>query len=139
MFGIGMMEFLVVAVAVLVFVGPQKMPQLMRQMGRFFVHMCCTATEVRSTFDGVVCDAEAEIRREEFDKIKKVMDDARQSIESPVAAEEYRPDHQHGPESIEHHHDPHHLDQGHDHHDPNSDPDPHANDQPVEPTKTSEN
>ena len=95
MFGIGMMELLVIAVAILVFVGPQKMPELMRQAGRLFVHMRRTATEVRSTFDGVVRDAEAEIRREEFDKIKKAMDETRNALSAPVLAEEYQPDHQH--------------------------------------------
>jgi sec-independent protein translocase protein TatB len=104
MFGIGMMEFVVVAVAILVFVGPQKMPELMRQAGRFFVHMRRTATEVRSTFDGVVQEAEAEIRREEFDKIKKVMDETRQSIEAPLQTQEYHGDHHH---DQPHHDDPH--------------------------------
>lgn len=110
MFGIGMMELLVIAIAILVFVGPQKMPELMRQAGRLFVHMRRTATEVRSTFDGVVRDAEAEIRREEFEKIKKAMDETRNALSAPVLAEEYQPDHQHFDDG-------HHDDHSHEHHD----------------------
>jgi sec-independent protein translocase protein TatB len=69
-FGIGFMELLVIAVVALVFVGPKKLPDLMRQAGRFFVQMRRTTSDVRSTFDQVVRDAEDEIRREHADALK---------------------------------------------------------------------
>ena len=73
MFGIGFFELLVIAVVALVFIGPKKLPDFMKQAGRFFVQMRRTANDVRSTFDGVVREAENEIRREEADTLKSLL------------------------------------------------------------------
>jgi sec-independent protein translocase protein TatB len=73
MFGIGFFELLVIAVFALVFVGPKKLPEVMRQAGKFFVHIRRTANDVRSTFDQVVKDAEDEIRREEAEHVKALL------------------------------------------------------------------
>ena len=73
MFGIGFFELLVIAVFALVFVGPKKLPEVMRQAGKFFVHMRRTANDVRSTFDQVVREAEDEIRREEAEHVKALL------------------------------------------------------------------
>lgn len=61
MFGIGLSEILVVALLVLLCVGPRQLPDLMRQFGRIFVRVRRMGSEVRSTFDNVIRDAEQEL------------------------------------------------------------------------------
>lgn len=72
MFGIGFFELCIIAIAALVVVGPQKLPGMMRQFGRFFVQLRRASNDVRSTFDTIVHDAENEIRREEM-KLKSTI------------------------------------------------------------------
>ena len=66
MFGIGFFELCIIAVVALVFVGPKRLPDLMKQVGKFFVQARRVSNEVRSTFDTVVRDAEDDIRRQEY-------------------------------------------------------------------------
>ena len=47
MFGIGPMEIVVIIVVALLFVGPQKLPELAKQMGKFIVHAKRMTTDVR--------------------------------------------------------------------------------------------
>lgn len=70
MFGIGFFELVVIAVVALIFIGPQRLPEFMKQAGRIFVQVRRTANDVRSTFDHVIRDAEAEIRREEVEAMR---------------------------------------------------------------------
>lgn len=70
MFGIGFLELVFIAVAVLLVVGPKKLPDVMKQAGRFFVQIRRTTNDVRSTFDTVIREAEDEIRREEVAALK---------------------------------------------------------------------
>ncbi len=72
MFGIGFSELLVIAVVAIVFVGPKRLPEVMKQLGRFFVHARRMSNEVRSTFDSVVHQAEQEIHLENLKKIKEM-------------------------------------------------------------------
>ena len=64
MFGIGFMELIVVAVVVLMFVGPRRLPDLMRQGGRLFVRVRRMSAEVKSSFDKVIHEAEQELDAE---------------------------------------------------------------------------
>jgi Tat protein translocase TatB subunit len=80
MFSIGFMELAVIAVAALIFVGPKKLPQLMKQMGRFFVQIRRQTTEVRSTINHAIRDAENEILHEEREKIKALIDTSKTEI-----------------------------------------------------------
>jgi Tat protein translocase TatB subunit len=73
MFGIGFFELVLIAAVALIFVGPQKLPEVMKQAGRFFVQMRRAANEVKSTFDGVIRQAEDEIRREEADAMRALL------------------------------------------------------------------
>ncbi len=69
MFGIGFSELIVIAIVALVLIGPKRLPEVMQQAGKLFVHLRRTANEVKSGFDQVVRDAEDEIRREEAERI----------------------------------------------------------------------
>ena len=85
MFGVGFFELLIIAVFALVFVGPKRLPEVMRQAGRLFVHIRRTANDVRSTFDQVIREAEAEIRREEAESLRnalKPMQDAHAEVKA---------------------------------------------------------
>lgn len=73
MFGMGFLELVVIAVVALVFIGPKKLPDFMKQAGRFFVQMRRTANDVRSTFDEVVRDAETQIRKEEAEAMRGLL------------------------------------------------------------------
>lgn len=76
MFGIGLSEILVVALLVLLCVGPRQLPELMRQFGRIFVRVRRMGSEVRSTFDNVIRDAERELDLESHLKEKKSLTSA---------------------------------------------------------------
>ena len=68
MFGIGFMEFVLIAVVCLVFFGPKKLPEIMQQLARLFVQVRRMSNEAKSAFDTVIQDAEREMRKEELQK-----------------------------------------------------------------------
>jgi Tat protein translocase TatB subunit len=112
LFGIGPLEIAVIMVFALIFVGPQKLPELARQFGRFFVQMKRVTSDVRGTVDEYMRKAENEILQEEREKIralieKEVLNPAR-TIEADIK------DGIHSSEDSSHH-DPHHNEH-HDHH-----------------------
>ena len=71
MFGIGPLELVVIVVAALIFVGPQRMPHVMKQFGKIFVQAKRYSNDVRDTFQDVVRQAEEELGREELEALKK--------------------------------------------------------------------
>jgi sec-independent protein translocase protein TatB len=73
MFGVGFFEIIIIAVVALVVIGPKRLPDVMRQAGRLFVHVRRTANDVRSSFDQVIRDAEDEIRREEAQSLRQAL------------------------------------------------------------------
>lgn len=73
MFGIGFVELCVIIVVALVFVGPKKLPELMRQAGKFFVQVRRMTSDVKSTMDEVIHEAEQEIRKEEREHLTKLI------------------------------------------------------------------
>jgi sec-independent protein translocase protein TatB len=73
MFGIGFSELVVIAIVALIFVGPKRLPEVMKQAGKLFVHVRRTANDVKGTFDQVVREAEADIRRQEAEEMRQLM------------------------------------------------------------------
>lgn len=73
MFGIGFSELIVIAIVALIFVGPKRLPEVMKQAGKLFVHVRRTANDVKGTFDQVVREAENEVRKEEADQMRQLM------------------------------------------------------------------
>jgi sec-independent protein translocase protein TatB len=69
MFGIGPMELIVIAVIAIIFIGPQKLPEVMQKVGRLFVQLRRQTEDIRSSFQDVVRDAEREL---ELEKVKKL-------------------------------------------------------------------
>ncbi|MEZ4744196.1 MAG: Sec-independent protein translocase protein TatB [Bdellovibrionota bacterium] len=72
MFGIGFVEICIIALVAVVFVGPKKLPELMKHVGKFFVQVRKMSNEVKSSFDNVVREAEQEIHLENLRKIKEM-------------------------------------------------------------------
>ena len=68
MFGIGIMEIVVVAVVLLLFVGPRRLPQTMHQLGKIFVRVRRVSSEAKSTFDNIIRTAEQEVDKEIAEK-----------------------------------------------------------------------
>lgn len=70
MFGIGPMEMLVIAVAAMIFIGPKRLPELMRNFAKFYVQAKRYSNEFRESVTSVVKEAEDELRLEEAKNIK---------------------------------------------------------------------
>ena len=51
LFGIGFFELCIIAVVALIFVGPNKLPELFRDMGKFFVTMRRASNEIRHSIE----------------------------------------------------------------------------------------
>ena len=62
--GIGFLELVIIGVAALVLLGPKRLPEVMRQVARFYVQIRRTSNDFKSAFDHVVREAEDEVRRE---------------------------------------------------------------------------
>jgi sec-independent protein translocase protein TatB len=62
--GIGFLELVIIGVAALVLLGPKRLPEVMRQVARFYVQVRRTSNDFKSAFDHVVREAEDEVRRE---------------------------------------------------------------------------
>jgi Tat protein translocase TatB subunit len=110
LFGIGPFELMVIVVGAVVIIGPKKLPQAMKQLGRFFVHARRMTSDVRNSFDTVIKDAETEIRVEEVQKTRELIENARKEVGDSLS--------DHKDSGASHHddgHDDHHHD-GHDHH-----------------------
>jgi len=110
MFGLGFFEIVVIAVAALVLVGPKKLPDLMRQAGKFFVQVRRTTNDVRSTFDQVIKEAEDDLRQKEIEDLKNILSpnalNNQSAIETPTTAtDSVNPSHS-NPEGS-HHYSPH--------------------------------
>ncbi len=71
MFGIGPLELMVVVVFALVFIGPEKLPDLMKKFSRLFVQARRYTSDIRSDINKVIEDAELEIKKEEIADLRE--------------------------------------------------------------------
>lgn len=74
MFGIGIGELIVIAIVALLFIGPQKLPEVARQFGKFFVQFKRVTSEARQAVDDVIKEAEREVIREEHQKFREALE-----------------------------------------------------------------
>lgn len=73
------LEFLMVAIAALVFVGPKDLPILLRKLGQFMAKMRAMAAEFRASFDEMA-------RQSELDELRKEVEAMRNAQFSDIAA-----------------------------------------------------
>lgn len=67
MFGIGGPELVIILVVALIVIGPQKLPQMMRSLGKGLAEFKRMGNDVKSTLDLEVDRAESEARKREVD------------------------------------------------------------------------
>jgi len=60
MFGIGMPEMLVILAVALIVIGPSKLPEIARSLGRGYAEFSRSMREVRRSFDDMTSDFEQE-------------------------------------------------------------------------------
>lgn len=65
MFGIGQFELLIIIVVALIVIGPGKLPELMRSIGKGFAEFKRVSTDVKQTFDMEVRRAEQEAEKKD--------------------------------------------------------------------------
>ena len=63
--GIGFLEIVVIGVAAFILLGPSRLPEIMRQVARFYVQLRRTSNEFKSAFDHVVHEAERDLKIKE--------------------------------------------------------------------------
>lgn len=59
--GLGLLEILIIGLAAMVLLGPSRLPSLMRQFAKIYVHLRRTSNDFKSAFDHVIQEAEAEM------------------------------------------------------------------------------
>ena len=64
-------EFLIVAIAALVFVGPKDLPALLRKLGQFMAKVRSMAAEFRASFDEMARQSELDELRKEVEALRR--------------------------------------------------------------------
>ncbi|MCX6116974.1 MAG: Sec-independent protein translocase protein TatB [Proteobacteria bacterium] len=88
--GIGFLELVVIAVVALVLLGPQRLPGVLSQLGKFYVQLRRTSAEFRGAVDQVVRQAESEVR---LDEIRRLTAIAEENDRKTAAEEAAKKDH----------------------------------------------
>ena len=83
MFGIGLPEMVIIAIVALIFIGPDKLPSVLRSVGKGLVELKRATSQVRSTVQEEMYKIEEEI---ELDEVRKSAQDLTSEIGS-VASE----------------------------------------------------
>lgn len=68
MFGVGGPELLIICVVALVVIGPKKLPEMLRSLGKGVAEFKRVGNDVKSTLDEEVTKAETESRKREVDE-----------------------------------------------------------------------
>lgn len=90
MFGVGGPELLIICVVALIVIGPKKLPEMLRSLGKGVAEFKRVGNDVKTTLDDEVSKAETEARKREVDeemarrkaeKAKQEADDAKAEAE----------------------------------------------------------
>lgn len=68
MFGIGGPELLIICVVALIVIGPKKLPEMLRSLGKGVAEFKRVGNDVKSTLDEEVTKAETEARKREVEE-----------------------------------------------------------------------
>ncbi|WP_029415596.1 Sec-independent protein translocase protein TatB [Brevundimonas bacteroides] len=68
--GIGGLEYLIIAVVALIVVGPERLPAMLRQLGKWVAQMRRMANEFRSSFDEMARQSELDELRKEVEALR---------------------------------------------------------------------
>jgi sec-independent protein translocase protein TatB len=72
MFDIGWTELLVIAVVMIIVVGPKDLPAMLRTMGRYAGKLRRTASEFRGQFEDAIRESELDEIRGEFESLRSI-------------------------------------------------------------------
>ncbi|MEF2231490.1 MAG: Sec-independent protein translocase protein TatB [Pseudodesulfovibrio sp.] len=92
MFGIGGPELLIICIVALIVIGPKKLPEMLRSLGKGLAEFKRVGNDVKSTLDEEVGKAEAEARKREVEeemakrKAQKAKEEAAAADAKPVEA-----------------------------------------------------
>ncbi len=67
MFGVGGPELLIICLVALIVIGPKKLPEMLRSLGKGVAEFKRVGNDVKSTLDQEVSKAESEARKREVD------------------------------------------------------------------------
>jgi sec-independent protein translocase protein TatB len=81
MFGLGTSEMVLIAVVALVVIGPERLPRIMRQLGRYYAQIRRAADDLRRAF---VMEADRQDAQERYEALQARR---RQELEARKAAE----------------------------------------------------
>lgn len=90
MFGLGFVEILVILVVVLLVVGPDKLPEFSRSMGRTMWQLKRTADEFKREVNLTSLGVDPDMLNTEFEEIRSIADDCPdnpKNFDSPPALE----------------------------------------------------
>lgn len=90
MFGIGGPELLIICVVALIVIGPKKLPEMLRSLGKGVAEFKRVGNEVKSTLDDEVNKAEADARKQEVEKelVRRKAEKAKMEAETAKAEAE---------------------------------------------------
>ncbi len=91
MFGIGGPELLIIVVVALIVIGPAKLPQMMRGLGKGMAEFKRMSNDVKSTLDQEVQQAEADIRKKDAEKALAAKKTAEKAAKEKEAVAEPSP------------------------------------------------
>ena len=85
--GIGAGEYIIIAVAALVVIGPKNLPVVMRKVGQFVARLRSMAAEFRASFDEMARQSELDELRKQVEELRsgRLMEPIQQDIAPTVA------------------------------------------------------
>jgi sec-independent protein translocase protein TatB len=86
MFGVGGPELLIICVVALIVIGPKKLPELLRSLGKGMAEFKRVSNDVKSTLDDEVKKAETAARKREVDEEMERRKAAKAEAEAAEAA-----------------------------------------------------
>ena len=92
MFGIGGPELLIICIVALIVIGPKKLPEMLRSLGKGLAEFKRVGNDVKSTLDDEVNRAESDARKREVEeelakrKAEKAKEEAAAAAAKPVEA-----------------------------------------------------
>jgi len=92
MFGLGPLEILVILAAFVIFVGPDKIPEVTKQVARFFVQAKRMSSDVKNVVDDAIRDAEREIEVKEIKHLISDLDTKSEEEDCEKKADQASPD-----------------------------------------------
>lgn len=79
LFNFSLGEMLIIGVVILVFVGPDRIPELMSTAGKYYGRFRRMSDDLRRAFNAEVARHEADRRRQELEARRKAAEEARQA------------------------------------------------------------